>query len=689
MTVDTQLEQATALIRAGRTPEAMRLLEENKSDTACQVRLREWYLGEGENDRAMPLVQRLADGFGAEAHVSRSIYALLGGELQTAVRECENALAFDPGLATAHNHLGRALHNLGRTGKALQAFREATQQQPDYPQAWQNLGHAMRANGQLHEALGAYRQALALAPGYRAAQLNLGITLSLVEDHLDALACFEAVLVDDPENAEALVNAGLSLHVLGRLSESGDHYHRAIATDPNNATAYCYLGILLNEKMDSDGAVQALEKAISLNPQDIEARVELAGVHEQNNRTGLARQAVDDGLNLDPSHPALKLESARLERRAGKIESAVRILRSINAQHLPPRLAQQFFFELGHALDRNGDYDEAFGAFSAGNELAARNPRRTAIDADGFEQRCAQMESWLQQGAPGAHHVVQEWVAQECDAQNPGSDSGADLCFMVGFPRSGTTLLDTMLDAHGAVASIEEKPTLEQVIEALRSKQGAYPACLEHIEDKELEPMRSLYRKLSAVHLGDTHAGLVIDKLPLRCLNAAFIHRLFPAARILFVLRHPCDAVLSNFMQSYAENEAFIHFDTLAESAQMYDRVLRLWQLCASKLPLNVHYIRYEDLVDNASEELERLCVFLGIELEPAMLDHHQRLQDRGRIRTTSYQQVAESLYSRASGRWLHYRQHLDPFLALLAPHIERYGYDAAAGERSRWRPDG
>ena len=203
MTTDTPLQQAVALIHQGRATEAVRLLEENQADLASQVLLREWYIGEGEMDRAMPLVQRLADGHGSEAHVSRSIYALAGGELQTAVRECENALAFVPALATAHNHLGRALHNMGRTEQALQAFRNATQQQADYPQAWQNLGHAMRAIGQMDDAVKAYRQALSLAPGYRAARLNLGVTLSLMEDPEAALACFESVLAQEPQHVEA------------------------------------------------------------------------------------------------------------------------------------------------------------------------------------------------------------------------------------------------------------------------------------------------------------------------------------------------------------------------------------------------------------------------------------------------------------------------------------------------------
>ena len=155
------------------------------------------------------------------------------------------------------------------------------------------------------------------------------------------------------------------------------------------------------------------------------------------------------------------------------------------------------------------------------------------------------------------------------------------------------------------------------------------------------------------------------------------IHRLFPQASILFALRHPCDVVLSNVMQQFRPNEAFIHFDSVEAAARTYDAVMRIWQQVVERLPLRLHYVRYESLVVVPEQELAGATAALGLTGADMVLDPQQRLAERGRIRTNSYQQVAEPVYQRAAGRWQQYRPWLEPVLPLLRPHLERFGYEA------------
>lgn len=255
-------------------------------------------------------------------------------------------------------------------------------------------------------------------------------------------------------------------------------------------------------------------------------------------------------------------------------------------------------------------------------------------------------------------------------------DTGRDLCFLLGFPRSGTTLLDTFLNAHPDIDSIEEHPTLERVIEDLRQAGRPYTASLPQLAADEVFRLRAMYRQ-ELTRYQSRPSKLVLDKLPLRSINAGLITRLFPEARILFALRHPCDVVLSNFMQQYAENEAFIHFDTLADSAAMYDRVFSLWRDIESTLSPDLLYTRYEDLVREPQLELQRVCTFLGVTPTAGMLDLKERLNTRDRIRTNSYQQVAEPVYQRSVNRWKNYSEQLQPVLPLLQPYIEGFGYEA------------
>ncbi len=659
------LARAQSLLVAGRSEAALELLSEHLDQVACAVRLRELLLGEGRTADAEPILRMLADGTGPESRVSHSIIAFLQGDLRKAMHECQAALTLQPNLATAHNHAGRALHNLGSTPQALAAFRRAVELEANYPEAWHNLGHALRASGEMIAAVDAYQKAVKLAPGYRSATHNLAVTLFHLDKVNEALALFESLLAHDSADVEALVGAGLCLQLAGQILVAQKNFVQAIEIDPQHATAHCYLGILLNEMDKPAAAISSLETALKLDPADVEAWVELASVYEQGNQLEQAGNAVRKGLAVDPGHPGLHIEAAKLERQQGKAGSAARRLRRIDPQQLPGRVAQQYYFELGHALDRSMEADAAVQAFTAAKQLADQSVRGRGIDREAFWRRCNSLQDWQKNGASGATP----------QASDPDDDLGSDLCFLVGFNRSGTTLIDTMLATNPAVSSVEESATLEFAIAELEKLQGGYPSALEFVTDGVLADLRKRYRSALAQYLGSDQPQLTVDKMPLRMMHAGLISRLFPRARILFMLRHPCDVVLSNFMQNYAVSEASVHFDSLQHCAQMYDRVMSLWQQAESLLSLQVEYVRYEELVADTETVLDRVCRFLEIDSEAIKLSQRARLQTRERVRTASYQQVAEPIYQRAAGRWTRYREHLTPHLPLLERHIKRYGY--------------
>lgn len=665
MRPDSSLDEARQLIATGRSDDAVALLERNSAEPGCAVRLRELHLGERRREQAMQVCMQMAGGYDAEAHVSRSVIALLQDDPERALREVRLALEVEPALATAHNHLGRALHNSNQSLQAVSALRKAVELDDNYPEAWANLGLVLRALGGLDEAIKAYRKAVELAPGFITAELNLGISLLVAERVDEGLFCLQSVLKREPQNQEALVNAGLALHLLGRFAAARRHFEQALQLDPDDPLAWCYLGILLHEIHEPERALEALQRAVALNPMEIEAWVEVAGIHEHAGRLDDAAAALERAMQVDPNDAAALLELARLRRRQGMLDEALALLGRAAARPLPARLAQQHRFEAGIALDRAGRHAEAFRAYQEGNRLMASSIRRRGIDPQAFERSCRALEAWLQDGAPGA--------APQAD--DPAEDRGADLCFLVGFQRSGTTLLETMLDAHPAIASIDERPTLEQAIHALRASPRGYPQALAMLDRDELVRLRRLYREEVARHLEGREAALVVDKLPMRFMHAGLIHRLFPAARILFALRHPCDVVLSNFMQDFAPNEFSIHLDTVENCAAMYARSMGLWRLLEYTLPLRLQYTRYEALVADPEAEMASLCAFLGIEPVAAMFDAAARTGGRAPVRTPSYHQVAEPVYQRSAGRWLNYRAQMAPCLERLRPFAEHFGY--------------
>ncbi len=657
----TGVRAAEDCFRRGDDTLAVSLLLQALPDPASALRLREWAVAERRLDLIPQALQALALAGGVEHEVGRAIDLQLRQQPDAALAQLQPLLRTYPELASAHHHAGRALMNLGRGDEAHLSVQRAVQLSPEYAEAWYSLAHIERARGRLAEAVDAYRAALRLMPSLRVALLNLGITLCTLEQTEAALIPLQRLLQLDAAHVDGWINKGLCLHILGRMEASQQAYERALQLAPDQPLAHFYLGCLLNEQMATAPARAHLEAAVAANPQDSDALTELAGLLEQTNELAAAATHIQRGLAQSPDHPGLNLEAARLARRQGRLGEANERLSRLSAESLPSRLAQQYWFECGQLHDRAGHHAAAMSAFEQGNRLAAQSPRRRQIDRDAFGRHCDAIEHWLSLGAEGAH-------AQTSD---PSAGYGYRPAFLIGFPRSGTTLLDTMLDAHPEVASIEERATIEVAVDAL----GSYPQFMPGLDATALARAQRIYAETVAPYIGDGFSGLLLDKLPLRMLRVPMIRRLFPDAPILFAVRHPCDVVLSNYMQQYAPNDAFVHFDTLIDSARMYDRIMRLWQRMLKALPINPHWVRYESLVIDPAAELGSACAALNIDVRAGMLDSAERLKGRDRIQTNSYQQVAEPIYRRAAGRWHHYRAWLEPVLPLLRPHIEWLGY--------------
>jgi hypothetical protein len=242
--------------------------------------------------------------------------------------------------------------------------------------------------------------------------------------------------------------------------------------------------------------------------------------------------------------------------------------------------------------------------------------------------------------------------------------------FLVGFPRSGTTLLDTLLMGHRDTVVLEEVHLL-----------GAAEREIGRVADLALASRHSLERAREAYfreldrNVDPGFSGLVVDKLPLNLPGAPFIEAMFPRAPIIFAQRHPCDAVLSGFLQSFVMNDAMASFLTIEDAADLYDAVMSAWRAMREAFPLNVHVVRYETLVTEPEAELRPLVEFLGLDWDERMLAHTQTARKRGTIITPSYDQVTEPLNSRSVGRWKKYRAELEPVLPVLLPWAEWLGY--------------
>jgi tetratricopeptide (TPR) repeat protein len=637
-------------------------------DRACGDELREYLIGERLDDQAMSLVSMRHQTATASAWVDLAIRKHHSRDFIGALEACQRALALEPNEPTAHNHRGRALFNLGRAEEAKAAFLAALGIDPNYAQAQCNLGHVMRAEGNVEHAERAFAAAVALAPRFRAAQFGLG-TILFAQGQLErAAACFDAVVGDAPADIPALMHAGMCAHARRETIAARVHYEAALAIDPRNVPAMRFLGLISEEVADTDAAVGWFRKALAVDPRDATTWSDLIASLEQSNRIEQAETALAQANAVCADHPAVRLEAARLARRRGDETGALALLHGIDVARLSPQRRQLCLFEFGQVFDRIGEYDSALAAFANGNAMAADSPRARSLDHSYFPRQLAAISAWVERGAP-------------MPASEPDEDRGADLCFLLGFARSGTTLLDVMLAAHPQVISLEERPTIEYVWDFLDNSEQGYPGALETMNREARETSRGIYREALRRHAVPSGTGsLIVDKMPMRTPHVALIHRLFPDARIVFAARHPADVVLSNFMQNYTLSEIYCHFFTLGDTVKIYQSVIDLWRLTVARLDLPHHVLRYEALLADPQRTLQSLCGWLNLDFDAAMLDHRSALSARDRIRTNSYHQVAEAINTRGLGRWINYVGALRPFLPALDDASRSLGYPVDDG---------
>jgi len=248
--------------------------------------------------------------------------------------------------------------------------------------------------------------------------------------------------------------------------------------------------------------------------------------------------------------------------------------------------------------------------------------------------------------------------------------------FLFGFPRSGTTLLDTILMGHPSIEVLEEEPTLQPAFRLL-SNYDDLPVAT----DEQIQTVRNAYFEVAKSGTPLEPGNLLVDKNPLATNAVPHIRRLFPDARIILALRHPCDVVLSCYVTNFKLNDGMSSFTRLETAAELYDLTFSYFERVQSLMPTPTHTIMYEKVVADQDGELRKLFEFLELDWHDAVLDHQSTARSRGRIRTASYAQVVEPIYQRSAGRWQHFRKHLEPIFPVLKPWVEKFGYSLDAPE--------
>jgi tetratricopeptide (TPR) repeat protein len=652
---DESLRQARAMLRAGRAATAERAL------------------------------RALGAKFPGNAHC----HWLLGAALLYQEKIQESIVILEPVLAQVPNFVGarvdlaRAYRSDGRAVRAREEVRRVLVDMPHHHPAWLAYGDALVDLEQYADARVAFERArltdpylermreatAALVSGDRkTAEHVLRLILRDDAGHVGALCGLAglSIAADKPRDAERLLNhalkqsahhpliwreVGQTLMKLGRLEEADAAARRLMTIEPENPDTWLTLGAVSTRLMRHEQALEAYERAAKLKPDEVRLPMVMGHIHKTLGRRAESEAAYKAALVMDPGIGEAYWSLADLKNYTFS-DAEVAAMRQQLEKHENERAhAAHRCFALGKAFEQRREYAESFAYYARGNAVRRLD---TPFDIEHFERRTARIQAFFDQAF--------------FDRRAGGGDPSAAPIFIVGLPRSGSTLIEQILSSHSRVEGTMELPNIINIthqFDDMDAARDGYPESVGTAPAGLCHALGSRYLEETApLRKGREH---FTDKLPNNFSHIGLIHAILPRASIIDARRHPMDCCFSNFKQHFAEGQAFSY--DLADLGRYYRCYLSLMDHWDAVLPGKVLHVQYEDLVGDPQANIRRLLDHCRLPFEAACLSFHQT---RRSVRTASAEQVRQPLYSSGIGYWRHFERELEPLAKSLGDALER-----------------
>lgn len=609
------------------------------------------------------------------------------GDVNEAVRAHRQALSIEPDNADGHNNLGLLLADNGMPEEAARSYRRAIRIRPRFLFAHYNLGLALEAAGRLEDAADSHRRAIEIDPRFAEARNHLGNVLQELGRPAEAEACYRRVLELQPDYAEVYSNLGNVLAERKFEAEAESCHRHAIQLRPDFAEAHANLGNLLRDMGRIAESEQALRHALELRPDDPGMQSNLAATLMQLGREaealGLYRQVAES--RPDSAEAREDLGNALAD--AGDLESAVQAYR--DALSLNPGAARAYFhLSLVKRFERD-DPDLAvieqmlsredlppqeriyleYAAGKAWADLGDEPARAFEHYRVGARHKRERLDYEVERDEAWFELLARTFTTELFQSLAGAGHRSEAPIFIVGMPRSGTSLVEQMLASHPKVHGAGERPDLRAMIEAVsQTRKRVFPEWMSDLSREECGQLGREYCRTVVEPFGD--AERVTDKMPANFPCLGFIRAILPDARVIHVRRSPADTCLSCFTYLFAGWQAFTYdLEDLGRYYRAYDALMAHWR---EVLPDDfLLEVQYEELVDDPETWVARMLEHCGLEWDDACLRFHR--SDRA-VRTASAQQVRQPLYRRAIGRWEIYRDQLGPLFDALGPLAPREG---------------
>jgi tetratricopeptide (TPR) repeat protein len=614
----------------------------------------------------------------APADIATIVSALQQGRAPEAEQMTRAWLAQEPANEDGLILLAMCLQLQERNTDAVQAWRDLTVLMPQSFVHWNNLATALRTAGELVEAEAAYRRTVELDPESSLAQMNLGYLLLECGRYQEARECFFAAFALDPVSPEIRIYAAQMCVALDERDRARQLLEPRHSWTGLSDELTLELASLWSLAGTADEAIGLFEDLLRRDPHNLRALAQLSVLYERINRLDEARamlaqlpppESIDDPkLRYDviAAQATFALREKDPARACALLDRLIAAFADSADATFKPWRADNLFFSLAKVRDREGNVDAAMTA------LVEAHSRQMLLAHQAVPELVK----------PDAQPLFSatRWIDAQTRASWPEYPAPPMLespIFVVGFPRSGTTMLEQMLDAHPNLQSMDERAFLLNVIDRMDRLGYEYPYDLGKLSAAQCEELRRRYWQSTAQVAPRKQGQRLVDKNPLHMLRLPLIARLFPNAPIILALRHPCDVILSNYMQNFSSKPFTVLCSSLERLAQGYVNAMDSWIYHADLLKPRLIHSRYEDLLDDFTGNIKRIGDFLGLEDATPMSRFDQHARDKGFISTPSYTGVIEPPNKKAVDRWRRYQKYFEPILPTLQPIMQHWGYDA------------
>jgi Tfp pilus assembly protein PilF len=510
------------------------------------------------------------------------------------------------------------------------------------------------------------RQATPAPPPDHREQLRVAEDHARADRFAQAQQLYGQVLQARPNDVAALHGLAQVMGALDRPQEAIELLRRALAVDDRQVGLHVLLGTQLMVVGNIEEGEQCLRRALTLDPNNEAAHRLLSECYHRMHRLDAAVAQIKKALSIDPNSVDAEIFLAILQRQKGELNEARSRLEGVLRRDLPLDSRHLALVELGFVLDKLGEYDAAFEKFETGGAETAKTPAAGRIDRDEYMRV---IDGYT---AVCTKELFSTWTREGSDDGHPRPS------FLVGFPRSGTTLTEQVLAAHPDVVTTDERSPMEVVTPQMSTwfSGDSIPQILPQLDRDDIARLRAeFWEQAESILQMKLSDKILVDKLPLNLIRLPLINVMFPEARVIVALRDPRDVCLSCFMQRFRLNTAMINYLWWERTAEFYAKVMDLWLHLRGLVTLEFIEVKYEDTVEDLEHQARRLLDFLGVAWDDSVLAFHEKARQRV-IGTPSFAAVSERVHRGALARWRNYPAQVQRVSDTLGRFVTAFGYD-------------